>query len=86
MKAKVTHYNSKVGYYSALTENGIKAVFSLIDSPVLNLDDVLTGDIESRGMKTVLNETQGTQIRIDIGELHKIEGPFLGHSGESPKT
>jgi len=44
MKAKVTHYNSKV-------------VFSLIEPTVLNLDDILAGDIESCGIKMVSNET-----------------------------
>ena len=40
MKAKVTQYNSNVGYYSAITENRTKVVFSLIEPTVLNLDSI----------------------------------------------
>ncbi len=83
MKAKVTHFNSKLGYYSATTDRN-KVVFTLVEPAVVKRDDILVGDVESRGVRWILNETQNTQLRVDIKELHDLDAPFHGHSSKEP--
>jgi hypothetical protein len=80
MKAKVTHLNSKLGYYSATTEQK-KVVFALVRSSAIKLDDMLVGDIERCGMVRVFNETQNAYLDVEIKEVHDLGSPFHGHSG-----
>jgi hypothetical protein len=80
MKADVTHFNAKLGYYSAVTENRKKAVFTLIELGDIQLNDTLVGEIESRGIKLVENQTRHIMLKIDIKEIHDIDTPFCGHS------
>jgi hypothetical protein len=85
MKAQITHYNSKQGYYSAVCESRIKAVFTLLEPGELRLDDVLNGNFDSLGVHTVANETDGNRLKIEVKEIYKIDAPFRGHSGNKPK-
>jgi CxxC motif-containing protein len=78
MKAKVTHLNSKLGYYSATTDRN-KVVFTLVEAAPVKVGDILEGDVENRGVQLVLNETQNIQIKVDIKELHSLAAPFRGH-------
>lgn len=78
MKAKVTHLNSKLGYYSATTDRN-KVVFSLVDTSTVKLGDILEGDIENYGIRLVINETQNVEIKVNIKELHSLNAPFRGH-------
>lgn len=79
MKAKVTHFNAKLGYYSATTDRK-KVVFTLVRPVVVKLGDILIGDVESCGVRSVLNETQNAQLKVDVKELHGLDATFRGHS------
>jgi len=59
-------------------------VFSLDDPSLVKLDDILDGDIENRGIRTVFNETRKVQVKLDVKEIHKLDEPFRGHSGKEP--
>lgn len=78
MKAKVTHLNSSLGYYSATTEHN-KVFFTLVEPAPLKIGDILDGDIENRGVRSLLNETGNVQLKVDIKELHSLDAPFKGH-------
>jgi hypothetical protein len=80
MKAQVKHFNAELGYYSAITENRNKVVFILVEPATLHLGDILDRDIESSGNRTILNETQNTQLKVNVKELHNLDEPFRGHS------
>ena len=78
MKAKVIHLNSSLGYYSAKTERN-KLIFSLVDPAAVKVGDILDGDVENCGVRSVFNETRNIRISVDIKELHSLAEPFLGH-------
>lgn len=78
MKAKVSHLNNSLGYYSATTDNN-KVVFTLIESATVRVGDILEGDIESPGVRFLHNETRDVQLKVDIKELHSLGAPFKGH-------
>lgn len=78
MKAKVTHLNAFLGYYTATTKRN-KVVFTLLEPATVRIGDILEGDIENRGTRLLLNETQSVQFRVDVKELHSLDAPFKGH-------
>ncbi len=78
MKAKVSHLNASIGYYSATTEKN-KVVFTLIEPTSVNIGDILEGDIENRGVRLIQNQTQNVQLKVDIKELHRLDAQFKGH-------
>lgn len=78
MKAKVTHLNYSIGYYSAITERN-KVVFTLVEPAAILVGDILEGDIENTGLRCVQNETRNTQIKIEVKELYGLNSPFKGH-------
>lgn len=78
MKAVVTHLNAKLGYYSATTDRN-KVVFVLVDQVSVRLGDILEGDTEMLGVRSVHNETQGVDVRIDIKNVYALSSPFQGH-------
>jgi hypothetical protein len=78
MKAKVSHLNASLGYYSATTE-GNKVVFTLVEPATVKVGDILEGDIENRGVRSLRNETRNLQLKVDIKELHSLNAPFKGH-------
>lgn len=78
MKAKVTHLNSTLGYYSATTDRN-KVVFTLVEPAILKIGDILEGDVENRGIRLLHNETQNVPLKVDIKELHSLDAPFKGH-------
>lgn len=85
MKATVTHFNVGLGYYSAVTENQIKAVFTLLEPCEIRLDDILFGELESSGIRVVANESRGSRFKIEIKEIHRVNTPFRGHGGKTLK-
>ena len=78
MTAKVTHLNSSLGYYSATTERN-KVVFTLVEPATVKIGDILKGDVENRGVRSLENETRNVQLKVDIKELHSLDAPFKGH-------
>ena len=78
MKAKVTHLNSTLGYYSATTTHN-KVIFTIVEPATLKIDDILEGDIENRGIRLLHNETQNVQLKVNIKELHALNASFKGH-------
>jgi hypothetical protein len=78
MKAKVSHLNASLGYYTATTERN-KVVFALVEPMTVKIGDILEGDIENRGIRLLQNETRNVQFRVDIKELHSLDAPFKGH-------
>lgn len=83
MNAQVTHLNVKLGYYSAVIENRLKAVFTVLKSGRINLNDVLVGALDAAGVHEVINKTSGERLTIEIKELHKVGSPFRAHSGDN---
>lgn len=78
MKAKVSHLNASLGYYTATTERN-KVVFTLVEPATVTIGDILDGDIENRGIRLLLNESRNVQFRVDIKEMHSLDAPFKGH-------
>jgi hypothetical protein len=78
MKAKVSHLNVSLGYYSATTERN-KVVFTLVEPTTVKVGDILEGDIENRGVRLLQNKTRNVQLKVDIKELHSLDAPFKGH-------
>ena len=78
MKAKVSHLNTSLGYYSATTERN-KVVFTLVEPTTVKVGDILDGDIENPGVRLLQNRTRNIQLKVDIKELHSLDTPFKGH-------
>jgi len=78
MKAKVSHLNASLGYYSATTERN-KVVFTLIEPATVRIGDILEGNIENRGVHLLRNETRDVQLKVDIKDLYRLDAPFKGH-------
>lgn len=78
MEATVTHLNPKLGYYSATTDRN-KIVFTLPEPAVIKLGDILEGDVNSPGVRSMHNKTRDFQFNIDVQAIYKLSAPFIGH-------
>lgn len=78
MKAQVTHFNARIGYYSATTD-GHKIVFRLLAGTLL-LNDIIHGALEKSGQISVRKGVDGQLVEIDIVERHALAGGH-NHSG-----
>ena len=65
MKGIVIDINSKIGFVAVDTENGI-TVFELLGDYKIDVNDEISGNLESRGGETLSNITKKEDIKVYI--------------------
>jgi hypothetical protein len=76
MRAKIILFDSALDCYTAVT-NQNAVVFSVLLPAVLRIGDVLEGDIELYGKKSLTNITRGSELLVFVRELHRLARPFV---------
>jgi len=69
MQGKVVLINLKREMAALITENNEYTSFEILGS-VINIGDIVTGDLESLGGETWFNETQRDEIEVFVEDIH----------------
>ena len=72
MKAKIIAVNFKKGFVAVSTGGGI-TVFELLGGYDVEVGDVISGDLESLGGETFVNETQSEEMDVYVQGVHCTE-------------
>ncbi|NEZ02049.1 hypothetical protein [Heyndrickxia shackletonii] len=69
MKSKVFMINHQKGWIALLTENGTFSIAEVLEMELPNIGDIISGDIDSLGRETFLNETQNEEIDVFVQDI-----------------
>lgn len=72
MKASVIAINTKKGFVAVSTENGI-TVFELLGGYEVEIGDVISGNLDSLGGETFINETQSEEMDVYVQGIRCTE-------------
>jgi len=79
MRATITQFNKNYGNYSAMTENNILLVFSVVGEATFKLNDVLEIDLPNilnRKAVTKLDIREEIIIKIKENDIHDLNLPM----------
>ena len=69
MKGTVIGINANKGLVAVSTNYGI-TVLELLDGSDISINDVITGNLDSHGDETFLNETQSQEMEVYVDAVH----------------
>ncbi len=70
MIGKVRAINQQKGFIAVETDSNEFSVFELLGGYAVEIGDVISGDLESLGGKTVINKTQSEKMDVFIQDCH----------------
>jgi hypothetical protein len=70
MIGKVRAINQQKGFIAVETDSNEFSVFELLGGYDVEIDDVISGDLESLGGETVINKTQSEELDVFIQDSH----------------
>lgn len=70
MRGTIKAINQDKGLIAVETNSGEYSVIELIGGYNVEIDDIISGVLESLGRKTVMNETQSEEIDVFIQHCH----------------
>ena len=62
MRGTITAINRARGMYAVALDDGSFTVFELLDSHELEIGDIVSGNLQSMGGETLINETQSREV------------------------